>query len=147
MTSKPCAFCTLPLTRIVNQNEHAVWIRDGFPVSPGHSLVIPKRHVGSFFETSDAERQSLLALIDQAKAAAWALQNPNEANERRMSQTRSTTSRVYPRWIAVGTNQARTSSIPVGVFIERRVSSASASEQPVIVDTICITCSWKTTTP
>jgi diadenosine tetraphosphate (Ap4A) HIT family hydrolase len=42
-------------------------IRDGYPVSPGHSLVIPKRHVGSFFEVTAAERAALLALLDKAK--------------------------------------------------------------------------------
>jgi diadenosine tetraphosphate (Ap4A) HIT family hydrolase len=67
-----CPFCTLPRERILGENDHALWIRDGFPVSPGHSLVIPKRHTGSFFDTSDAERQALLALLDAAKAAAQA---------------------------------------------------------------------------
>ena len=42
-------------------------IRDGFPISLGHTLVIPKRHVSSFFEISQEERESLLKLLDQAK--------------------------------------------------------------------------------
>lgn len=63
----PCPFCKLPLGRIVDENEHAVCIRDAYPVSPGHSLVIPKRHIGSFFETNDAERRALLALVDNTK--------------------------------------------------------------------------------
>lgn len=80
MTSKLCAFCTLPAARIVGQNEHAIWIRDGFPVSPGHSLVIPKRHVGSFFDVTEAERQGLLALLDEAKAVAFAEFQPDGYN-------------------------------------------------------------------
>lgn len=47
-----CPFCTLPEMRILGSNAHAVWIRDGFPVSPGHSLVIPKRHLASFFDAT-----------------------------------------------------------------------------------------------
>jgi len=43
-------------------------IRDGYPVSPGHTLVIPKRHVGSFFQVTPDERSDLLALLDDAKA-------------------------------------------------------------------------------
>ena len=39
----------------------------GYPVSPGHSLVIPKRHVGSFFEVTQFERAALFALLDRAK--------------------------------------------------------------------------------
>ena len=64
----PCLFCTLPAARIVEQNEFAVLVRDGYPVSPGHSLVIPRRHVGSFFETTDTERTAVLALLDRAKS-------------------------------------------------------------------------------
>ena len=37
-------------------------IRDAFPVSPGQTLVIPKRHVADFFETTPAESLE----IDQA---------------------------------------------------------------------------------
>ena len=43
-------------------------IRDAFPVSPGHTLVIPRRHIGSFFELSDAERTCMVELLAQAKA-------------------------------------------------------------------------------
>ena len=64
---KPCPFCTLPASRIVEQNAHALLILDGYPVSPGHSLVISKRHVGSFFEVTQFERAALLALLDRAK--------------------------------------------------------------------------------
>jgi diadenosine tetraphosphate (Ap4A) HIT family hydrolase len=72
MAPSSCPFCTLPRERILGENDHALWIRDGFPVSPGHSLVIPRRHTGSFFDTSNAERNALLALLDEAKAAAAA---------------------------------------------------------------------------
>jgi diadenosine tetraphosphate (Ap4A) HIT family hydrolase len=40
-------FCLLPPARIVKENGLAVLIRDAYPVSLGHSLVIPKRHIGS----------------------------------------------------------------------------------------------------
>ncbi|SCK54677.1 Diadenosine tetraphosphate (Ap4A) hydrolase [Variovorax sp. HW608] len=80
MTEKPCPFCTLPSARVLGQNALAVWIRDGFPVSPGHSLVIPKRHVGSFFEITQEERAALLELLDQAKAAAQTEFRPDGFN-------------------------------------------------------------------
>ena len=69
MTSKPCPFCTLPSERIVEENQLASWIYDGFPVSKGHSLIIPKRHLGSFFDISLEERLAMLELLDKAKAA------------------------------------------------------------------------------
>jgi diadenosine tetraphosphate (Ap4A) HIT family hydrolase len=67
MALKPCPFCTLPQDRIVDQNDLALVIRDGFPVSPGHTLVIPKRHVGSFFDLSGEEADSMLVLLKAAK--------------------------------------------------------------------------------
>lgn len=77
---RACPFCTLPPERIRGQNDHAVWIRDGYPVSPGHSLVIPRRHVGSFFEVSPEERTAMLALLDEAKAAAVTEYKPDGFN-------------------------------------------------------------------
>ena len=49
------------------ESEHAVVIRDGFPVSPGHTLIIPRRHVASFFDLTDAERADLLSLLTAAR--------------------------------------------------------------------------------
>ena len=59
--------CTSPKERVIDSNHHGMVIRDGFPISPGHTLVIPNRHIGSFFELSPDERQSLLELLDAAK--------------------------------------------------------------------------------
>lgn len=64
----------------MGENEHAVWIRDGFPVSRGHSLVIPKRHMASFFDASEAERSALLTLLDVARNAAQAEFSPDGYN-------------------------------------------------------------------
>lgn len=66
---KPCPFCELPADRMIAANPLAMVIRDGFPVSNGHTLIIPKRHVGSFFEITREERHSLFELMDEAKQA------------------------------------------------------------------------------
>lgn len=75
-----CPFCSLPSERIVEANNFAYWIYDGFPVSPGHSLIIPKRHVGSFFEVTLEERLAMLELLDKAKATVTQEQNPDAFN-------------------------------------------------------------------
>jgi len=64
----PCPFCSLPPDGPVLANDRAIAIRDGFPVSPGHTLILPRRHVGSFFDVSDEERADLLQLLAQARA-------------------------------------------------------------------------------
>ena len=51
------------------RNELAVAIRDGFPVSSGHTLIIPKRHVATFFESTTEERLAIFELLDKAKVA------------------------------------------------------------------------------
>jgi len=62
-----CPFCTLPASRIINRNQAGVAVRDAYPVTRGHTLVIPARHVGTFFATTTEERSGLLSLLDTAK--------------------------------------------------------------------------------
>ena len=66
--SPPCPFCALPRDRILFESEFALGFRDGFPVSPGHTLIIPRRHVASFFEITDTERTGLISLLAAARA-------------------------------------------------------------------------------
>jgi hypothetical protein len=47
-----CLFCDLPLDRIIAQNDLAIAIYDGFPVTDLHALVIPKRHAASYLPCS-----------------------------------------------------------------------------------------------
>ena len=68
MTNQACAFCQLPPHRIVDSNDYALVVRDAYPVSEGHALVIPRRHVGSFFELRPQEREAMMALLDASKA-------------------------------------------------------------------------------
>ncbi len=65
--SKACPFCEIESSRILFENKYCFCIRDAFPVSPNHSLVIPKRHVKSFFDTTPEERNSLLSALNKVK--------------------------------------------------------------------------------
>jgi len=62
-----CPFCTLPKERIILSNSLGMVIRDGYPISPGHTLVIPRRHIGSFFDLQPEERDLLLSLLEESK--------------------------------------------------------------------------------
>jgi diadenosine tetraphosphate (Ap4A) HIT family hydrolase len=68
-----CPFCEIATIdsaqRIVLQNELALVIRDGYPITGGHSLIIPKRHVASFFEVTNDEKSALFNLLEDAKKA------------------------------------------------------------------------------
>ena len=51
-----CPFCKVQNTEaILHENEHSFAILDKYPVTLGHTLIIPKRHVGSYFELSQYE--------------------------------------------------------------------------------------------
>lgn len=61
-----CIFCNNTKKRILeNELFYSRW--DEFPVSKGHSIVIPKRHIESFFDLSDAEVCGLYNLIKRTK--------------------------------------------------------------------------------
>lgn len=67
--SPPCPFCTLPAERITVADAFTLVIRDGFPISPGHTLIIPRRHVASFFDITREERAALFTQLENAKFA------------------------------------------------------------------------------
>ena len=50
-----CLFCEIPQGRVLARNDLAYAIHDGFPVTPLHTLIIPKRHVENYFDLADAE--------------------------------------------------------------------------------------------
>ena len=60
-------FCRIPREQILIDGPLAVAARDSYPVSKGHALIIPRRHVASFFETTDEERRTMLKLLDEMK--------------------------------------------------------------------------------
>jgi diadenosine tetraphosphate (Ap4A) HIT family hydrolase len=62
-----CPSCTLPAGRPLFRNDAAVVVRDAYPITPGHTLAIPLRHVASFFDATPSDRDAMLALLDVAK--------------------------------------------------------------------------------
>ena len=53
-----CPFCRPDRSRVVASNDHALALRDHYPLAQGHTLVVPRRHVASFFDLDEAERAS-----------------------------------------------------------------------------------------
>lgn len=62
-----CAFCEIPAERVISQNELAYAIRDGYPVTDLHTLIIPKRHVIDFFDLYQPERNAIQQLLEQER--------------------------------------------------------------------------------
>jgi diadenosine tetraphosphate (Ap4A) HIT family hydrolase len=57
-----CPFCS-PNRQTIAENEHAFAIADGYPVSLGHTLVIPKHHVSTVFDLSDEKYAGCFLLV------------------------------------------------------------------------------------
>jgi diadenosine tetraphosphate (Ap4A) HIT family hydrolase len=63
-----CPFCSPAGEDIVLRNPLCYCRYDGYPVSKGHLLVIPFRHVSNFFELTEGERKAAFELVWQANA-------------------------------------------------------------------------------
>ncbi len=73
-------FLQLPQEAHVASNALAFAIRDGFPVSPGHTLIVPRRLVATWFEATREEQVAMLELLDVVKAQLDAELQPNGYN-------------------------------------------------------------------
>ncbi len=62
----PCLFCKDP-RGVSIQHELAFSARDSYPASPGHTLVIPRRHVASFFDLTAEEVATCMSLLKEEK--------------------------------------------------------------------------------
>ena len=63
----PCPFCDPPQDRVFATEHLAFALWDGYPASPGHALIIPKRHIPTWFEATEAEQLALFALLGAVK--------------------------------------------------------------------------------
>jgi diadenosine tetraphosphate (Ap4A) HIT family hydrolase len=70
MIEKNCLFCdiqSIDQQRIIAENNLAYAIRDGFPVTAGHTLFIPKRHTLDYFGLVPAEVSAINSLMAEQK--------------------------------------------------------------------------------
>jgi diadenosine tetraphosphate (Ap4A) HIT family hydrolase len=66
-TPDHCPFCATPPDRILEATPHAFVVLDAYPVSPGHTLVISRRHVMDIFDLTECEIGDMLRLIRSAR--------------------------------------------------------------------------------
>ena len=58
-----CVFCDVDHAGVVASNSLAFAIRDRFPVTEGHTLVIPRRHVADWFDMTRGESAAVERLL------------------------------------------------------------------------------------
>lgn len=64
-----CPFCALDDRPLLAENELARAFLDGFPVTPGHALIVPKRHVADYFELGVPEVRACHLLLSEVRKA------------------------------------------------------------------------------
>ena len=77
-----CPFCNLPKERVWFDSQDSLAILDGFPLTTGHTLVIPRRHVGSIFELPQEELTHLSAVVAKVRKILKAKYQPDAFNIR-----------------------------------------------------------------
>ena len=75
-----CPFCTLAPEQLVWQSELVVAIRVLHPVTPGHTLVITRRHALTYFDARPAEQAEVWRAVGELKHALDAELAPHGYN-------------------------------------------------------------------
>lgn len=63
-----CPFCNHPPSTRWLESASALALWDAFPISDGHTLVVPRRHVGSLFDLPPSELASVWEMVARVRA-------------------------------------------------------------------------------
>lgn len=62
-----CPFCEPDPARVFYEDALVLALWDGYPVSPGHALVITRRHVADWFAAGDVEQQAITRALETVR--------------------------------------------------------------------------------
>ena len=63
MSEDSCPLCAPESTRIFYADQLILGLWDAFPVSPGHALLVTRRHIPTWFDATDEEHAELVSGI------------------------------------------------------------------------------------
>jgi diadenosine tetraphosphate (Ap4A) HIT family hydrolase len=76
-----CVFCEkIRGGDVLAQDAMAVAFADAFPLAPGHTLVVPRRHEPDFLALSDDEHAAIWRLVGQVRAMVDRQHRPHGYN-------------------------------------------------------------------
>jgi diadenosine tetraphosphate (Ap4A) HIT family hydrolase len=79
MTADTCTFCR-PGRTILAENASGIAVFDKHPVSPGHVLIIPKRHAATVYDLTDQEYADCVQLARDVRPILQEKFNPDGFN-------------------------------------------------------------------
>ena len=74
-----CIFCE-PKREVLAQNTHAIAVFDSFPVSPGHTLIVPRRHVVTIWDLEPEEYSDCFTLARELRSILESRFSPDGFN-------------------------------------------------------------------
>ena len=77
---EPCPFCAPDPDQVFLETGLVIGLWDKYPVSPGHALLVPRRHVAGWFDASAKERSTLMAALDIARERILEQHRPDGFN-------------------------------------------------------------------
>ena len=80
MRDSSCFFCNIAYELMIAEDELCFAMRDGFPVSEGHTLIIPKRQVADCFDLTDEEIIAMQPMMMELKVKLDEELSPNGYN-------------------------------------------------------------------
>ena len=80
MSNTDCIFCNIPQDELIAENDLCFAIYDDFPVSKGHVLIIPKRHVADYFSLTEDEVMAIQIMLREIKTKLDADLSPDGYN-------------------------------------------------------------------
>lgn len=76
-----CIFCApRSAADLLAANDLAVAFPAGYPVSPGHALIVPRRHEPDFFGLTAEEQAAVVALVNPVRARLDERHRPDAYN-------------------------------------------------------------------
>jgi len=80
MTTSACPFCDPDSSRQFMAGELVLGLWDAFPVSPGHALLVTRRHVPDWFSATSEEQSALFGALDFARSEVEKIHQPSGYN-------------------------------------------------------------------
>ena len=68
MSKNSCIFCDMDAFDVQAENDYAYVINDAFPITEMHALIIPKRHVKTYFELNTDELGACHDLLNSMRS-------------------------------------------------------------------------------
>ena len=66
-STEQCLFCNKSKQKIIHSSKLVFVVRDSYPVTQYHTLIIPHRHVSNFFDLNDEELSDLNKILKQQR--------------------------------------------------------------------------------